>query len=66
VLSFRKHPRCFVEILRWEVAKYLAGSLGRCFLFFGKIVTLEAKLKWELRAAIPFEYSATRREPLVP
>ena len=48
------------------MAEYLAGSLVRCFIFLGKMVTLVAKLVWEIRAAIPFESSATRREPLVP
>jgi hypothetical protein len=66
VLNFRMHPRCAVERLSWEVAEYLTGSLVRCFLFLGKMVTLVAKLMWEIRAAIPFESSATRREPLVP
>ena len=66
MLNFRKHPRCAVERLSWEVAEYLAGSLVQCFLFLGKMVTLVAELVWEIRAAIPFESSATRREPLVP
>ena len=66
MLNFRKHPRFSVERLRWEVLEFLAGSLVRCFLFLGKMVTLVAKLVWEIRAAIPFESSATRREPLVP
>ena len=42
------------------------GSLGRYFLLMGKMVTLVAKDQRELRAAIPFESSATRREPLAP
>jgi hypothetical protein len=66
VLSFRKHPRNSVERLAQELTEYLAGSLGRYFLLLGKMVTLVAKDQWELRAAIPFQSSATRREPLVP
>jgi hypothetical protein len=66
VLNFRMHPRCAVERLSWEVAEYLAGSLRRYFLLLGKMVTLVAKLMWEVRAAIPVEFCATRREPLVP
>jgi hypothetical protein len=66
VLSFRKYSRCSVERLAWEVAEFLVGSLHRYFLLLGKMVTLVAKLMWEVRAAIPFEYCATRREPLVP
>ncbi len=60
------HPRCSVERLSWEVAEFLVGSLGRCLLFLGKMVNSVAKVEWEIRAAIPFESSATRREPLVP
>ena len=48
------------------MAEYLAGSLSRYFLLLGKMVTLVAKLMWEVRAAIPFESGATLREPLVP
>ena len=55
-----------MERLAKEVAEYIAGSLGRYFLLLGKMVTLVAKDQWELRAAIPFQSSATRREPLVP
>ena len=66
MLNFKMHPGCAVERLSWEVAEYLAGSLSRYFLLLGKMVTLVAKLMWEVRAAIPFESSATRREPLVP
>lgn len=60
------HRRCSVEIINWEVVEYLAGSQRRYFLFLGKMVTLVDKLMWEVQAAIPVEYSATRREPLVP
>ena len=66
MLSFRKYSRCSVERLAWEAAEFLVGSLRRYFLLLGKMVTLVAKLMWEVRAAIPFESSATRREPLVP
>jgi hypothetical protein len=66
VLSLLMHRSCSVERLAWEVAEYIAGSLVRYFLLLGKMVTLVAKLMWEFRATIPFESSATRREPLVP
>jgi len=66
VLSLLMHRSCSVERLAWEVAEYIAGSLVRYFLLLGKMVTQVAKDQWELRAAIPFQSSATRREPLVP
>ena len=66
MLSLLMHRSCSVERLAWEVAEYIAGSLVRYFLLLGKMVTLVAKLMWEVRAAIPFESGATRREPLVP
>jgi hypothetical protein len=66
MLNFRMHPRCSVERFNWEVSEYLVGSLGRYFLLLEKMVTLVVKDQRELRAAIPFESSATRREPLAP
>ena len=66
MLSLYMHRSCSVERLAWEVAEYIAGSLVRYFLLLGKMVTQVAKDQWELRAAIPFQSSATRREPLVP
>jgi len=53
VLSFRKHPRCSLERLAWEVAQYL--TLSRCFLCLGKMVTIVAKVEWEIRLAAILE-----------
>jgi len=55
VLSFRKHPRCSLERLTWEVAEYLTSSLVRCFLCLGKMVTIVAKVEWEIRLAAILE-----------